>query len=75
MRVEPDMVTLSTSKPTNLGSFFKLGKVGSNHVGLSNTKIYLKESLPDLKRKNLRLGGFRGKIVFFQGMGIYLCLT
>ena len=43
-----------------------LEKVGSNHVGLSNTKIYSNESLPDIKRGNLRFGGSRGNNVFLQ---------
>ena len=41
----------------------------SNHVGLSNIKIYLKGSLSDLKRENLRFGGSRGKMVFFHAKG------
>ena len=46
-----------------------LGKVGSIHVGLPNMKIYLDESLPNLKRGNLKFGGSRGKMVFFQDKG------
>ena len=72
MRIELDFGTLSTSKPTNLGELVDLGKFGSNHVGILNTMIYLKESLPDLKRENHRFGGFRGKMVFFQDKGSIL---
>ena len=57
------------SQANQLGLLVDLVKVGSNHVGLSNTKIYSKESLPDLKRGNLRFRGSRRKIVFFQAKG------
>ena len=43
-----------------------LGKVGSIHVGLPNMKIYLDESLPNLKRGNLKFGGSRGKMVLYK---------
>ena len=46
-----------------------LGNIGSSHVGLPNMKIYLNESLSDLKRENLKFGGCRGKIIFFQDKG------
>ena len=32
-------------------------------------KIYFKESLPDLKRGNLKFEWSRGKIIFFQAKG------
>ena len=32
-------------------------------------KIYSDESLLDLKRGNLKYGGIRGKMVFFQAKG------
>ena len=35
-------------------------------------KIYLDESLPDLKRGNLMFGGSRGKMEFFPGKA---CIT
>ena len=57
------------SKANKLGEFVELEKVVSNHIGLSNMKIYSKESLPDLKRGNHRFGGSRGKMVFFQDKG------
>ena len=45
----------------------ELEKVWSSHVGLSNTKIYSNESLPDLKRENLRfVEGLGGKGSFFR---------
>ena len=44
---------------------FELEKFGSNHVRLSNMKIYSKESLPDLKTGNIRFEGSRGKMFFF----------
>uniref|UniRef100_UPI0033948A0C hypothetical protein n=1 Tax=Acinetobacter baumannii TaxID=470 RepID=UPI0033948A0C len=52
-----------------LRELVELLKVGSHHVGLSNIKIYSKESLPDLKRGKLRFVGSRGEMVFFQAKG------
>ena len=63
---------LCSSPANSLDEVVNLGKVGTNHVGLSNTKIYFKESLPDWKRENLRCGGSRSKMVFFQAQGSIL---
>ena len=52
-----------------LGELVDLGMFGSYHVVISNTKIYSKESLLDLKRGNLRFGVSRGKMVFFKDKG------
>ena len=35
-------------------------------------KIYSDESLPDLKMRNLKFGGSRGKILFFKAKGSIL---
>ena len=47
----------------------EIGKVESSHVGLPNMKIYWNESLPDLKRGNLKFGRSRGKMVFLHDKG------
>ena len=44
------------SKANQLGERVEVDMVGSNHVGISNTKIYSKESLADLKIGNIRFG-------------------
>ena len=53
------------SQSNKLGESVEQGKVGSSHVGLPNMKIYLDQSLLDLKRGNLKFGGSRGKIIFY----------
>ena len=57
------------NKDKKLGKLVEIRKVGSNHEGLSSTKIYSKESFTDLKRRNLRFEGSRGKIVLFMYNG------
>ena len=54
MHIEPDNYTLS--KPSQLTwELFELIKVGSNHVGISNTKINSNEYLSNLNKKILGL--------------------
>ena len=57
------------SQDNKLRELVKQGKVRSNHEGLPNMRIDSDKSLPDLKRGNMKFGGSRGKMVFFQDKG------